>query len=356
MKKLPSHPIDDPAEPSSYVRELLDAGRSQGADGYDVDAGLARHVALAQTNAPMPEWAEGLTREALATGGAAVSAGSGAGSKILPWLITPVVTAGVIAAVMLSAPERRDRMQPPPSAPLSAAPNAGEGTVVPSAEPSEPALMPSAAQHAKPSAAELAPDDDSAAARVKREVLARRGHAQAGSEKPSASSGKAGPSTNTKSIDALMERARRQRAATPSSSSVGKVALADRNAPTQAAAVNDEASAGDERASVAATGTAAPKPVADDARLEREMGMLAMAQRVLKSDPDRALRLARQGEKEFAGSMFTQERQQVLLLALIELGQLPEAKRLALPYLKRYPNGPFSDRLRKALATGRVEN
>ena len=98
-----------------------------------------------------------------------------------------------------------------------------------------------------------------------------------------------------------------------------------------------------------------PAPVVDDSRLEREMGMLAVAQRVLQDNPARTLSLARQGEAEFAGSMFTQERQQLVLLALVKLGRLDEAKRLARPYLAHYPNGPFSDRVRRALSTGRVE-
>jgi hypothetical protein len=97
------------------------------------------------------------------------------------------------------------------------------------------------------------------------------------------------------------------------------------------------------------------EPVLDDARLEREMGMLAVTQRVLHGDPARALNLARQGEAEFGGSMFTQERQQLLLLSLVKLGRMDEARRLAKTYLARYPNGPFSDRVRRALATGRVE-
>jgi len=93
----------------------------------------------------------------------------------------------------------------------------------------------------------------------------------------------------------------------------------------------------------------------DDAALEREMGMLSVAQRVLQSDPERALKLARQGEAEFAGSMFTQERQQLLLLSLIKLGRVDEAKRLARTYLARYPHGPFTDRVRRSLLSGRVE-
>jgi hypothetical protein len=103
-----------------------------------------------------------------------------------------------------------------------------------------------------------------------------------------------------------------------------------------------------------AAAVATAKPQYDDARLEREMRMLKVAESLLRTNPARALKLARQGESEFAGSMFTQERQQVLLLALVELGRMDEARRLARPYLKKYPRGPFSDRVRRALATGSV--
>jgi hypothetical protein len=116
-----------------------------------------------------------------------------------------------------------------------------------------------------------------------------------------------------------------------------------------------EAAAKPEPPQPAAAKTQAKATPQDDARLEREMAMLAVAQRVLQSDPARSLALARQGEAEFAGSMFTQERQQVLLLALVKLGRMDEARQLAKPYLARYPHGPFSDRVRRALATGKVE-
>jgi hypothetical protein len=354
MKKLPSQPIDG-AEPTSYVRELLDAGRAEGADGYDVQAGLARHAALVQMNAPLPDWAEGLTREALTTG---TAASASTGAKLLPWLIAPVVTMGVVAAVMLTAPERTERTASD-RAEETAAPSGVEQTAASDLEPAEPApaVLPSGAAEdegvVEGEAGELSPAEESAAIRVEREVLARRAQsrAHAGSDKSAPSTSAKPASASAKSIDALMQRARTQQA------SVGKVALAEETeSESDSAAARGSERSSSEAAVAAPAPAPAPKPVVDDARLEREMGMLATAQRVLKTDPQRALRLARQGEQEFAGSMFTQERQQVLLLALIELGQLPEAKRLALPYLKRYPNGPFSDRLRKALATGRVEN
>ena len=84
------------------------------------------------------------------------------------------------------------------------------------------------------------------------------------------------------------------------------------------------------------------------------MQMLAVAQRVLSSDPERSLRLTRQGEQEFRGSMFSAERTQVSLLALVQLGRVDEARRLGTPFLRAYPNAPWSARLREALATGRL--
>jgi hypothetical protein len=75
---------------------------------------------------------------------------------------------------------------------------------------------------------------------------------------------------------------------------------------------------------------------------------------VLADDPDRSLRMARQGEREFPGSMFSAERKQIALLALVQLGRIEEARRQGVPFLRAYPNAPWSARLREALATGHV--
>jgi hypothetical protein len=92
------------------------------------------------------------------------------------------------------------------------------------------------------------------------------------------------------------------------------------------------------------------------ARLEREMRMLAVAQRVLTEDPARSLRLCRQGESEFRGSMFSAERKQVALLALVQLGKVEQARREGIPFLRAFPNAPWSARLREALSTGKLPN
>jgi hypothetical protein len=88
---------------------------------------------------------------------------------------------------------------------------------------------------------------------------------------------------------------------------------------------------------------------AADDRLQREMDELIRAKRALASDPRLALELARHGEREFHGSLLSEERQHVLLLSLIALGRTEEAARLAAPYLAKHPNSPFARRVRAAL-------
>jgi hypothetical protein len=84
------------------------------------------------------------------------------------------------------------------------------------------------------------------------------------------------------------------------------------------------------------------------------MRMLAVAQRVLIEDPARSLRLCRQGESEFRGSMFSAERKQVALLALVQLGKVEQARREGIPFLRAFPNAPWSARLREALSAGKL--
>jgi hypothetical protein len=84
------------------------------------------------------------------------------------------------------------------------------------------------------------------------------------------------------------------------------------------------------------------------------MQMLAVAQRILASDPARALRLTRQGEHEFPGTMFSAERRQLGLLALVQLGRVAEARQKGAAFVRAYPNAPWTARLREALSTGRV--
>jgi hypothetical protein len=329
--------MDDPSQPS-YVRELLEAGRGARVRGYDFNQGLATHLSRVESGAPMPDWAKGMQP------GAAVTIGSlTAGARIAGLLAVPVVTAAVVAAVMLaSQPATTPAVTAtavPAAMPASIA--TGEPQVVGSAAPTSVAVSPAAqerGQHSK-RAMVLAPHKAS---------LARSPAAQPVLGASSIPGGRA-VSTDAVHTEATIKPAHGGATLDGdpfASARPAGVTGATGEAPPAAAEPREQA-------------TAAREPVVpqslDDARLEREMAMLAMAERVLRSNPERALKLVQQGEAEFQGSMFTQERQQLLLLSLVELGRLDEARRMAKPYLARFPHGPFSDRVRRALASGTVE-
>jgi len=349
-KQSPSFEAESPQP--DYVRDLLDAGRDAGLNdpavrGYDVEAGLARHMAQVQAGAPLPPWAEQLVASSSGAAIGAATAAKIATSKLVAGVALAVIAAGTIAALVIGAPEKSalDASRPVPGTPV-------EPIGAPASKGDQAALAPQPEAREGGDAVEL--EIAPIISRAKRDA-----HSSLNGERAADVEPKPASAQNAKSLDALMEAVGKQQRS-GSTSSKGHVDLV----PPRGTVARTESQANVEQAqesdrsdqSATAAATPAPAPVVDDARLEREMGMLAVAQRVLKTDPERALRLARQGEQEFAGSMFTQERQQVLLLALIELGRIGEAKRLALPYLKRYPNGPFSDRLRGALAAAKPEN
>ncbi len=340
---------DDPTQPS-YMRELLVAGRDARVRGYDFERGLSKHLARLDAGAPLPEWAKGLQSSGA---GAAAAA---AGGSLIGWIAAPVLIGVAAAAAMLAVPRQ------------ASAPSVTSQAVVaraPAPQPVEPAQV---AQVQVPAAAApvattpLAPSADAERTRAShapRLLHARGTHAGAktASNKHehraralergapdvaraadgSGTSASAPGGTGTDLFQVAQPARGAQQAVQPAPAPAAQPELPRPPTARQPAAQP-------------------PEPEAqDDVLLEREMGMLAMTQRVLLSDPARALRLARQGEAEFRGSMFTQERRQLLLLALVKLGRLDEAKRLAAPYLTQYPHGPFSDRVRRALATGKVE-
>jgi hypothetical protein len=340
-------PLLEDEAASSDVRELLQAGRDSHVSDYDYGAGLERHLGLVQAGAPLPDWAKGLE------GGSGTGAGAVAGTGLIGWLALPVVTVAVVGAVWLLRSDESEVTPPPP---------AGAGLTVPSH-----VATPAGAPAAGPSEATLRADRAGAAAgegAAPRAEASRRaavrGRAPAAAK---ASAAKRAPLAGTRpgsspnanaNGDAADFRSDDLFAGSPVATATRGSNVA-RPAANAAQAEREPAETADERTSEQQAATKPEPAVIDDTRLEREMGMLAVAQRVLHTDPARALALSRQGEAEFAGSMFTQERKQLELLALVKLGRLDEAKRLARPYLARYPNGPFSDRVRRALATGRVE-
>lgn len=334
--------VDDPQE-SPQVRELLEAGRSASVSGYDFEQGLRRHLSEIEAGAVLPQWAESLQAGATAAGSGAAS-----GSLWL-WIGLPVISVAAISAVVMI------RSAEAPAAPAAVSSAAAPAAVEQAPEPApsttlvEPVVIEGRPRHraeaAEPSRAPRrartatgAPSPDG----VEPVEIAHRGETTAPALPLKAESTAAIERTAK-----IEPGAKSERASAPTAKVVSTPAPRPVAQPQEEQEEQEEAEAREPEPE--------PKPVVDEARLEREMAMLAMTQRVLFTDAARALNLARQGEAEFEGSMFTQERQQLLLLALVKLGRVDEAKRLARPYLSRYPHGPFSDRVRRALATGRVD-
>ncbi len=331
---------DDPAE-SASVRELLQTGRRAQVD-YDASLGLARHVALVAAGASLPYWAKGA---------AAASA-----SKIVAWVAVPVVAATVAATVWFSQQTKPEPVATHSStveqAPQLAAAPAVASVVVeatPSLAVAQPAAsserMASGARH-KPARASSKPAYAEAAYGAK--VLDKRSGTGLGTSagRPSSSVAVALPSVG---------EATPQEVSAPSLTASSARVMTRAAEPIQPVAAVDEERATQPAPAAQGVAKTVGRAQLDDGRLEREMQMLAVAQRVLREDPARALRLAHQGEHEFAGSMFSAERQQVAVLALVRLGRLDEARRIGKAFLSKYPNAPWSQRLRHALATGRID-
>jgi hypothetical protein len=104
---------------------------------------------------------------------------------------------------------------------------------------------------------------------------------------------------------------------------------------------------------------AQPEPVAEAAqRMNRamtdaelaEMREIARAKRLLTDDPKRALALTRAMEAGFPEGRFREERAYLEVMALFELERTDEMRAKAAAFLRAYPAGLYSGRVRKALA------
>ena len=350
--------VEDPAQPQ-FVRELVQAGRDADTGGYDFEQGFRKHLALVASGAPTPPWADGLTRGTPNTAGPNTAgpdtagpntAGPGAapaavaGSSLVGWLVGSAVGVAVLAGAWFAS--QSQHAAPAHSIQTEAKPAAALGV-----------------DHGAP----RAPSADAVAVRD----AAGRSNTDRGprvtSGGPGTAHGKRGdkrvaaPFIKQRIVEAWpaampaaktapwAEAAQRSPSTAQRSPSTAQRSPSDDSAPQQRPVQSTVAPAPQQEAAQPQPAAQQPAPQ-DDGKLEREMAMLSMAQRVLASDPSRALSLARQGEAEFPGSMFTQERQQLLLLALVNLGDVDQARRLAKPFLRRYPTGPFSERVRRALA------
>lgn len=314
--------VDDPDQ-SGELRSLLRAGIDDEVTAYDFEAGLAKHMA---TVAALPPAVSAPHVPVAAAGGMS-------GKALLAWIGVPVASVSVIAAIWLGssaapAPELARTTSPvPPTVTHAPAPTV-------TIEPAPPALSvtPTIEHVAAP-----------ASVRKERPAHAQRNAAavtdQRDSIAPTVTA--AQPATTTTTTDEIATSP-----TLPVDHSVSE-AQAPEPAPT---AAEQEALArkAAEQAEQDRAAREEARRVAEE-RLKREMAQLMQATQALTSNPARALSLAQAGEQEFRNSLFSEERQHVLLLALIKLGRLDEAERRAEPYLRAHPDSPFARRVRNAL-------
>ena len=321
---------DDPAEPA-YVRDLLDAGRNAPME-YNVALGLATHLEHVKVGTALPHWAQAAGTTGMSTG------------ALIAWIAVPVVAASVVAGIYFGA---RESQQPSAASGRTTESSAlaQPGVVAPSPIASAVADQetPSQAQPLEAPSAQLKADSFRKPMRVARKSNERAADIGAKSLPRVVATGSEPSRTAARTAGApqLAARSVLHHDISPAASKTieNRIEAEQRPAPAEQAVQPP----------------APQRPEVDESRLEREMQMLAVAQRVLTQDPERALRMAQQGEREFPKTMFSAERQQVAFLAMVKLGRIDEARRVGQPFLAKYPNAPWSARLRRALATGRIE-
>ena len=357
---------DDPNE-SAFVRELLQSGRRTQVE-YDVERGLSEHLARIAAGAGAPSWA-GSGSSALTKSGAP----SWLGYVILPLAAAGIASLAWVLSTTQPTPAAIERLPTEQTIHVTPAPAALPTNRSPAADGAAQTSMSASTRDRAVRARSRAREEDEATSRVARPANVARAATDGESRAPRATD-HAARGARTSDADA---RGRTASLAPTSGQRTASSAPSDaRSSESHAAAVRSnpasasrsateserhvqpppaaERAIAEEKPGATAAKPAAA-PVVDESQLEREMQMLAVTQRVLASNPSRALRLAEQGEREFPRTMFSAERRQLALLAMVKLGRLDEARRIGQPFLAQYPKAPWSERLRRALATGQVD-
>lgn len=312
--------VDD-LEQSAELRSLLRAGIDDDVAGYDFQAGLATHIAAVAALPPATT-----TPHAPPAAAAGVS-----GKALLAWIGAPLASASVIAALWFngSAEPPHDVARPAPTPATIVAPT-----------PVEPvAAAPEAVIAAPTATTEGAAPEPAAAVRDEKPARARRSARAVTTSTQVDSATTTVPTVNTTTNIAATA------AAVPAPIVVDTQPVDVEPTAAERAATERQAA---EQAEQERLAREEARRVAE-ARLKREMAQLMQATQALNSNPTRALSLAQAGEQEFRSSLFSEERQHVLLLALIKLGRVDEAQRLSVPYLRAHPDSPFARRVRNAL-------
>jgi RNA polymerase sigma-70 factor, ECF subfamily len=301
---------------SRRANDLLDVARNEPPVRYDSQMSLARHHALVRQGAPLPSWidarvlgtaktAAGLTTTVWWAAGSAVLVGAGAvGWSAMhdapfaraAWQPTPVAARAVVGH------------EPAASVPLVAIPPPASLLAIPSAS-STPTPLPG-----RETTSSLAPDDHASTSERLAGAATKHVSPRASARMPSAAFASTGDGTGVATrSDALT-------AAAPASSAAS---------PTPAAQT-----------------TRGPPSDGDELR---EMGDVAAAGRALATDPARALALVQASEARVPAGYMGEERSYIAIMALFALGRRAEGRAGAERFLRAYPSGTFSDRIRSAM-------
>jgi hypothetical protein len=316
--------VDD-LDQSDEVRSLLRAGIDDDVAGYDFKHGLSAHLAAVAALPPAVQTPHVPVEAAAAAG---IS-----GKALIAWIGVPVASATVMAALWIGG-SVEPKTTPRLDRPAVEAPVAARGGKSASAASQKPTSAVTHGTESAPLAAEVEapkPRTESQRAEQRRAIRAQRSAASIVIDhKPPALDQVAPAQAETIEAQAAVE------VTTPE---VVEPSAAERSelARQAAAQAEQERIAREEARRVA------------EERLKREMAQLMQAKQALTSNPARALSLAQAGEQEFRNSLFSEERQHVLLLALIKLGRVEEAERRAQPFLSTHPDSPFARRIRNAL-------
>jgi hypothetical protein len=329
---------------SSAERSLLEAGRAATPIDYDLAEGAARF----RTNIA-----------ALAAAGAAATAHgatSGAGGKALLIKLTAklllgiaagttLVGGGLVAGVLLArragpatptptavvelaparsvlapsapAPELGAPAAATPDAPVPRAPggsNSAEHTTISPSAPVAPAMRAGNPGQSARSAALISPS------------TATVGAHDGASLRPPSEGGSTGRASNAR--PALTEAVRAQAAAAPSV------------APSAASTLPPEPPQAHEAES--------QRPAEASDSLS-ELRAIAVARSLLDTDPQAALGVLEKLRHDHPRGYFVEERRALIVLALAGAGQEAAARQQAAAFLRVFPNGPFSDRVRAVL-------
>jgi TolA-binding protein len=141
------------------------------------------------------------------------------------------------------------------------------------------------------------------------------------------------------------------RAALPSTPAGSVAPLTARPHPTRAPIPSAARATNEPTARAAPIQPDAPQKPANESELA-EMHDIGNAERLIATDPARALAIADDMRTRFPHGYFREERSYVEVMSLIALRRFDDARAKADDFLRTYPDGPYSRRIRHALERG----